>query len=137
MELQARQESQGGQMNLPPSNERMTFTMEKRPDQILHLFHVNSFDISTLEKFSEKLEKSEFSDTEFNEYAIEFWDGEAELPDFIIWLEQDLFNNAIFDELKKRREQHEKGNNEQDNNNEGNEDNQVSGNAESGQDGDA
>ena len=125
-------------IGFPPDKEYMYFTTFKRPDQVLYFLDSWPTNHGVLEKFRDKLEASEFSDSEFNEYAVEFWGGEVSISEFVDWLEDDIFNNTIFDELKKRREQHEKGNNnKQDSNNEGNEDNQVSGNAESGQDGDA
>ena len=95
---------------VPPDKEYMYFTTFKRPDQLMY-YLLNSWPNGhgIIEKFQAKLEASEFSDHEFNEYCAEYWDGEVDVTEFIDWLEQDLFNNTIFDELKKRREKEKNG----------------------------
>ena len=90
------------------NKEYMNFMVAKRPDQMLYFLDSWPTNHGIMEKFRDKLEASEFGDSEFNEYCVEFWDGEASIPEFIDWLEQDLYDNNIFNELKKRREKEEK-----------------------------
>lgn len=118
----------------PPDKEYMNFTALKRPDQMLYLLESWPYNEGTIRGFRDKLETSEFSDREFNEYCAEFWDGEANIPEFIDWLEQDLYDNTIFNELEKRRKQNEKRNNEQDKQDkQDNQDNQDSNDSNNGQ----
>jgi hypothetical protein len=91
-------------IGMPTSNEYMHFVAERRPDQMLYLLDSWPYNEGTIRGFRDKLEASEFSDSEFNEYVVEHWDGEVNISEFIDWLEQDLYDNSIFNELKKRRE---------------------------------